>query len=355
MVLCGATINHANSESNKYGNQFKKFVEENADYPMIQIYKAELKDSEQNFDEAFIHYSRALELGIEDAFKPIKYYVEENLLNEGNLKLALNIIKTRALNTIEYSIFLADYYHHKINNKEDAFKWLNNSLRLGADVNEIMAEYIISKDGNAHKYYTDLEGATLLKKAADNGSLSAANKIAGMFDNGIIVPKNHGQARHYYEAAIELDDLDSLFRLAYFYEYGIGGNKDLQSAIETYKKLIGTHHEPEAHYRLSKIYSSDKKEFQHNNIDSITHLIKAAEMGHHDAIYKIGISSWYGTDGFKLNINKALEHLKKAAYGGNKLAAQRLVQIYKTGDRGVEQNSDLAIEFERLLLKESDK
>ncbi|EGR2229498.1 tetratricopeptide repeat protein [Vibrio parahaemolyticus] len=329
---------------------FGSLVEQDSQLPAIQLFLAEDKATENNFEESTVHYIKAIELGISGAVWNLMKFVDEGVLNDEHLNKALRKIKSMATEDTELSLFLANYYHNKEGKGKEAFHWMNNSLRLGSTgVSEILADYIIRGIGGADSHYTPIEAATLLKKASDEGSASASLTLAKIFDDGKLIKRNLGQARHYYDIAAKSGMIEANFRLAYFLEHGIGGSKDLAEAAKLYEQLLNTDKASDVHYRLSRLYMYNEDAFENARIDGITHLVAAANLGNHDALYKVGVATYYGSDGFKVNVEKAIEHLKQAAYLGNKLAAQRLVQIYKNGDRNISPNKELMKEFQRIL------
>jgi TPR repeat protein len=332
------------------GVSFEMMALNDSQLPAIQIYLAERATERNEYGLAANKYIRSIELGISTAVWNLMKFVNDDKLSGSELKQTLQKIKAMATDNVQLSLFLADYYHSTDNHNSEAFHWMNNSMRLGTDgVSEIMANYILDGVGGADEHYTAAEAATLLRKSSDEGSGSAAFKLAQLFDNGEVISKNLGQARHYYEVAAERGQIEAFYRLAYFKEHGIGGKADPSGAIKLYSSLLNTEFAPEVHYRMSRIFMYNESTFENSRIDGLAHLIKAAELGDSDALYKVGVASYYGSDGFKVNISKAIEHLAASAHKGNKLAAQRLVQIYTNGDRDIKPNQKLKREFQRIL------
>lgn len=329
---------------------FGDLVEQDSKLPAIQLFLAEDKATESRYEESTDHYISAIELGISSVVWNLMKFVDDGVLNEEYLNKALRKIKSMASEDTELSLFLANYYHNRQGSEKEAFHWMNNSLRLGSQgVSEILADYIINGVGGANTHYSVIEAATLLKKASDEGSASAALTLAKIFDKGELLKRNLGQARHYYNIAAKAGVIEANFRLGYFLEHGIGGEKDLTSAAKLYEQILNTDKAADVHYRLSRIYMYNEGSFENARVDGITHLVASANLGNPDALYKVGVATYYGSDGFKVNVDKAIEHLKESAYLGNKLAAQRLVQIYKNGDRNISPNKELMKEFQRIL------
>lgn len=349
-MLVASTQASASMTTETKGVSFAQLVSADSKMPAAQIYIAETHLANQNYDAASLHYISAIELGVHSAVWNLMSFVDSGVLEGESLQNVLTKIKTMAPNNKELTLFLANFYHNRLGYESEAFHWVNNALRLGINgVSEIMANYIIDKQGDAHLHYSATEAATLLKVASDEGSASAAFDLAKMFDDGNQLPRNLGQARHYYNIAAKAGIIEANYKLGYFMEHGIGGDKDLKGAATMYEQLLNTESAADVHYRLSRIYMYNDEVFDNAKVDGVAHLIKAAELGNPDALYKVGVATYYGSDGFKVNIDKAIEHLKSSAYSGNKLAAKRLIQIYKNGDRTIEPNKELMREFQRIL------
>ena len=331
---------------------FEALAKSNAKYPAVQLYLAEASALSGNYDQSVNHYITSIELGMESAVWPLMGFIDKGILAGDSLNNAIKKVKLMARDNDTLSLFLANYYHQSQNRGADAFHWANNALRLGSKgIGEILAGYILNDIGGANLHYSAQEAASLLKNAVQNGSGSAAISLAVLFDEGTSIAGNLGQARHYYSIASEAGVLDANLRLAYFLEHGIGGDKDLKKAAELYNTLLNTDDAANAHYRLSVIYMYSDGLFENSKVDGVAHLIKAAKLNHPDALYKTGVATYYGTDGFKVNADSAIEKLTLAARAGSKLAAQRLIQLYSNGERSVPANKELVKEFQRILME----
>ncbi len=61
-------------------------------------------------------------------------------------------------------------------------------------------------------------------------------KLAKIYENGEGVDKDINQAIDYYKRAAHLDDIESILKLAKICENGEGVDKDIKKAIDYYKK-----------------------------------------------------------------------------------------------------------------------
>lgn len=87
-------------------------------------------------------------------------------------------------------------------------------------------------------------------------------------------------------------------------------------------------------YELGKRVKSDKNK-------AIHWYSKAAEQGHVDAAYRLGLIYYRGIGGFKIDFKKALRYLSLAADKNHKNSQANLARMYANGD-GVPRNEQLS-------------
>lgn len=114
---------------------------------------------------------------------------------------------------------------------EEIFSWFSKSAEQGdwASLARLGAWFYL--EGNAVEMDLD-KGVGLLKKSAENGNCFAQHKLASIFNDN----KNYKEAFYWYNKTVESGSMNSYFDLGLCYEYGIGVKKDLDKAIECYKK-----------------------------------------------------------------------------------------------------------------------
>lgn len=85
-------------------------------------------------------------------------------------------------------------------------------------------------------------------------------------------------------------------------------------------------------YELGKRVKSDKAK-------AIDWYVKAADQGHVDAAYRLGLIYYKGVGGFKTDFKKAFRYISQAANKNHKNSQANLAKMYQNGD-GVERNEE---------------
>ena len=128
-----------------------------------------------------------------------------------------------------------------------------------------------------------------------------------------------GEARECYMKASKGDEGAQLL-LAYFYQKGENAPRDLNKAIQWYKKAAEKGNVI-AQYNLGDIYDS-KKDFT----TAASWYEMAANQGDAAAQLNLGLS-YYSGEGVEKNLNKALEWFEKAAKQGDKDALRAYKEL----------------------------
>jgi len=87
-------------------------------------------------------------------------------------------------------------------------------------------------------------------------------------------------------------------------------------------------------YELGKRVKSDKAK-------AIQWYTKAADQGHTDAAYRLGLLYYKGLGGFKIDLKKAFNYLSQAAKANHKNSQANLAKMYANGD-GVARNEQMS-------------
>jgi len=87
-------------------------------------------------------------------------------------------------------------------------------------------------------------------------------------------------------------------------------------------------------YELGKRVRSDKAK-------AIQWYTKAADQGHTDAAYRLGLLYYKGLGGFKIDLKKAFQYLSQAAKANHKNSQANLAKMYANGD-GVARNEQMS-------------
>lgn len=158
---------------------------------------------------------------------------------------------------------------------------------------------------NPYPYYEsheELEKAMLEVKGDDAGIMY---KIA----NTLLGKEDFIEAMKWYRMASELDDSDAMCRLAGGYKYGHGVEKDMEQALQLYKKAI--------------------------SVD-----------GNADALLDLGLCYLQG-EGVPQNYQHGAFLMERSAKQGNMMAQYNMGVLYRTG-RGVETDMEEALHWYRL-------
>lgn len=179
-------------------------------------------------------------------------------------------------------------------------------------------------------------GVEWLKKAAesDNNAMYALGKIYLKKYNDV---KN---AFYWYEKAAENDHVDAMIDVGAFYLFGYHVEKNINKAIEWYKKAA-SFDSSVGYHNLGFICYQDG-ELRETALNLFT---KAASLGYADSAYMLGVMYLQGS-GVEKDAQKALDNLVLSDKLGKHYACRPIGDLYFQGafDNG-KQNPDKAIEW----------
>lgn len=95
-----------------------------------------------------------------------------------------------------------------------------------------------------------------------------------------------------------------------------------------------------AQYSIARSYELGNR-VKSDNAKAIEWYTKAADQGHVDAAYRLGLIYYKGVGGFKVNLNKAFRYISQAANKNHKNSQANLAKMYENGD-GVKRNEELS-------------
>jgi len=198
------------------------------------------------------------------------------------------------------------------------------------------------------------KGVDYITKSANQNNIYAKYKLGELYKNGIGLEKNSLKSKilfeEVYSSALEKENFDRNIQclLGNIYYEGNGVEKNIQKAIEYYKKSADVGN-PEASYYLSKVYSSQKK-----NTEQEQCLVIAAELGYIDAQYDLGVK-YVGkvTKGVEKNIGQGLKWLKIASNNGDNRASYFLGDLFFNG-KGVTEDKEMGFSYFVLSAKQGN-
>ncbi|MDK9793868.1 tetratricopeptide repeat protein [Vibrio sp. D431a] len=332
---------------------FKKIVEEDKNWTGVQIYKAESAVATGHYDVASSHYLNVINNGLSQAANNVAVLIKEGKLSDDAIKKAIKTIERLAINDVELSAFLGDFYHtHKtLGDDRYAFKWLNNASRLG-DVSSklLVGQYIIEKKGGAHEVYSTIDALTLYKQYIEKTDDPIVTLELGkhLFE-GKIVKRDYRIAAELFAKASGAGVLEANYWLGYQHEKGIGVKRNIEAAEQYYLESLGSPMDAEAYYQLARLYMYGDNGTNGDYLLGVDYLKKSYELNNTMAAYRFGIMYLYGTDGFKLDVNAGVRYLEEASNAGYKLATQKLIDVFRNGVNGVVPSHSKVREYEKRL------
>ncbi len=95
-----------------------------------------------------------------------------------------------------------------------------------------------------------------------------------------------------------------------------------------------------AQYSVARSYELGKR-VKSDNAKAISWYTKAADQGHTDAAYRLGLLYYKGLGGFKIDLKKAFHYISLAAKKNHKNSQINLAKMYAKGE-GVKRNKELS-------------
>ncbi len=327
---------------------FNQLVKSDIEDPTMNIYRAELASSIGDFDTAASNYITAMRMQFLDVTGNLIDLISQKKLSPEVAFMGVKELERLAGDNPDLSKYIGDFYNEPtINqNKRDAFFWYHNAMRLGdKDIVKTIADFVVEKQGGANEIYSEIDALSMYRSYVDRHKTpDIAFDIAEKLYDGEKIERNLTLAHKYYTLAAEGNINDAYFRLAYMNEKGIGAPVNIESAVEYYHKAQGTKHSTEALYRLARIHMYSEGAFS-EPVKGYSFLKKAADRGHLDALYKVGLMHFYGTDFVNVDTDMAVTYFEKASQLGSKMATLKLIDIYTNGAAGIKPSSAMVSEL----------
>ena len=170
----------------------------------------------------------------------------------------------------QVQMILATMYYTGYGVKRDA-KLSLHYFKRASKQSEPFAQH---RAGLLYLFDKDIEqnipkGINFLKKAARNGSVGAAQRLADIYIHGDLVPENMAFAEKWLTIASK-SDANSQHRLGLLYESGALGEKQLAKAVTLYKKAA--HKSKAAKDRLVSMGIIEKLMFASSTDENVEHI-----------------------------------------------------------------------------------
>ena len=266
-----------------------------------------------------------------------------------NIKVAVKYCFREAeQNKAEAQYLIGEYYRIN-NNYGEALGWYTKAASQGCTKAKDILCTIDKRRKAKEKFET-------LCKDADQGDIESQFELAEHYYTGndkINVEQNYLEAMKWYRRAAEYGHGFSLYRLGYCYQFGYGLDKNLDKAMQCYRKALDNGYK-QAKESLNKLEEYNKAR---ENRERLEVLQKDAKCGDMEAQYALGehyfmsknydeAKKWYkqaselGYDKAKVALErlerykqavKQFEKIRKEAENGDIEAQYQLAEYYYNG------------------------
>ncbi|MFZ4600108.1 MAG: tetratricopeptide repeat protein [Terrimicrobiaceae bacterium] len=195
------------------------------------------------------------------------------------------------------------------------------------------------------------EALLLLRTAAEKGYAPAENSLGYVYDNGIGVPTDRGEARKWFEKAATQGLAKAQFNYGRYLALGIGGDPDVEAGLATMEKASSQGLMP-AKMALAHIYYFGEYGQKADHEKAFPLYLAAAESGDADAQNFVATMFAYGM-GVKLNRSEAAKWYLMAAEQGHAKAQASIARCY-LGGNGIKRDKVEAIKFYILSAKQGE-
>ena len=293
-------------------------------YNLGRIYAGGLLDQEQSYSTARVWFEKAASLGDHvDAFYALGHLAEYGLDGEEDDKkakhwyvLAAELAHDQAMGALCSLLFTQP---GKPPDYREARQWCKTAIKvMPTDPHVQLAlgsMYVNGWGGKKRKKV----GFEWLKSAAEHGLRDAQYRVAYFYSTAL---QNDVQARAWYSKAAEQGHVSSAFNLASLMQNGLGGSVDERGALEWFRRAAaeGDH---DAEFAIAGLYYNGDEQNVHKAYEW---MLKAAEGGHADAMYWLGVLL-LESDDIEDSETRAKEWFAKAAGMGHYESEKKLKEI----------------------------
>lgn len=187
-----------------------------------------------------------------------------------------------------------------------------------------------------------LAAETLLQQALNKDYPYAALRLGYLYEEGVFGEPDYDQAFEFFKIAADVEIPEAIYQLARCYRYGIGCAEDGKTAIQLFKKALEFGY-LDADVDLALAYEDGYGGLEESLEKAFEHLTKAAQNEIAYAQYKLGGYYAYGFLG-TVDWEEGKKWFEKSVANGSPLAALALGDYYLYDLNG-ENNYDEAIKY----------
>ncbi len=247
----------------------------------------------------------------------------------------------KASNQIEFAKLYASGKGIRQDNSE-AVSWYRRAAENGSAEaqNKLGIAYEIGL-GAAMDYGAAMEW---YRKAADQGYVPAMLNVSRFYSDGLGIPKSESDAFTWVRKAGEQGDVIGQVVTGMAYRQGNGTQVDNKEAAKWLRKAADQGN-AKAEFMLSTMYLSGDG-IPQDAVQARKWMEKAADQGYAEAQFDMGAMYFNGT-GVTQDVKASIQFFLKAAAQGNADAQEALGRFYNAGrwDTGIRQNKVLAYVF----------
>ena len=169
------------------------------------------------------------------------------------------------------------------------------------------------------------------RKAADEGDAEGLYHIGVFYGTGDVVSQDYKKSKVYFEKAATKGCLDATFQLGVYHMFGFGVDKDIHKAIDYFERAaLGGHAEAAAW--VAQIYERGTDGVKVNHQKAFNLYMRAAEQDNEEAMWYV-IQDYLLGQGTEKNQSKAYEWFQKAeALGYDRIKTLFGIHYFNQGD-----------------------
>jgi hypothetical protein len=192
------------------------------------------------------------------------------------------------------------------------------------------------------------------RSLAEKGDAKAQFFMGKLYAKGDGVPKDFGKAVEYYRRSAVQGYARAQNNLGAFYARGWGVTQDFAEALKWFRKAA-EQGDPAAEFSFG-MYNELGLGTASNQVEAVKWYQRAAEQNQPEAQLALGNLYLFGdpANGVRVDLNKSVSWLEKAAAQGAAAACNALGFIYENGGDGFESNTNEALKWYRRAAEGND-